>query len=271
MKSNFQLNLTEIKLKRNFDFVDKFDKVLGRSIFKNEIYWCSLIWETVDIDNNSKINFKNPLEEIISPVYAIRLPGREDVKHYKLWPSLNNFNENTEKPNIIRYDQPGKEIWYGDLDSGENVLRYNIWIMESDSGPKNISEINKKFESEINLQNIQMVVDLIKNKVHHTVLMETIISFITRVGAMILKEEHDDLVSAFHGSLIGYNFMKPFTHRLHSYGSDVSLYLDKHSTGGAINEKTASAPGCVLSHFDNSNEDSIYFKKVLKRLRSSIS
>lgn len=271
MKGNFQLNLTEIKLKRNFDFINKFDEVLGRSIFKNEIYWCSLIWETVDIDKNSIFNFDEPLEKIISPMYAIRLPGREDVKHYNLWPSLDNFNEDNEKPNIINYKPPGKEIWYGDLNNGANVLRYNIWIMESDSSPKNISEINKKFMSEINLQNIQKVVDLIKNKVHHTVLMETIISFITRTGALILKEDHDDLVSAFHGSLIEYNFKKPFTHRLHSYGSDLSLYLDNLDTGGAIKERTASSPGCVLSNFDTSNKDSKYFTKVLKRLRSSIS
>ena len=87
MKGNLQLNLVNIHLKRNFDSIDILEDVWP-SLFTNEVYWCSMVYETADITSESEIEISDPLEQVVNSRFALRLPGRETVKHYPLDPGM---------------------------------------------------------------------------------------------------------------------------------------------------------------------------------------
>lgn len=267
MMGNLQLNLVNIHLKRNFDCIDLLDKVLP-SIFKNEVYWCSMVYETADISLESTIGISDPLGRIFNSKYALRLPGRETVKHYSLFSGLDIIRG--EKSNIIEYDSPGKEIWRGEI-KDDKILRFHIWIMERDSKPKKIEDIAKKFNNEINYTNLKMVVNLLRSKLPAIAVLHSVMSFITRTGAMILREDGDDLIGAYSGSLIKYSFKKPNLYDLEKDSANISLHLDKYEVVERIKERQEGSPGCIISDFNQLDCKSKHFDKLYRKLEGSLS
>lgn len=267
MNGNLQLNLVNIHLKRNFDSIDFLEDVWP-SIFTNEVYWCSMVYETADITSESKLKISDPLDQIVNSKFALRLPGRETVKHYPLHPSMEITRG--EKSNIIEYDSPGKEIWRGEI-KGDKILRFHIWIMERDSEPKKIEDIVKKFNNEINYANLEKVVNLLRHKLPAIAVLHSMMSFISRTGAMILREDGDDLIGAYSGSLIGYSFKKPDFYHLEKDSANISLHLDKYEEVERIKDKQEDRPGCIISEFNQLNRNSIYFDKLNRKLEGSLS
>lgn len=267
MNGNLQFNLVNIHLKRNFDSIDFLEDVLP-SIFANEVYWCSMVYETVDITSESEIKISDPLEQIVNSKFALRLPGRETVKHYSLYPSLEVIRG--KKSNIIEYNLPGKEIWRGEI-KDDKILRFHIWIMERDSKPEKIDDILNKFNNEINYVNLQKVVDQLRYKLPAIAVLHSMMSFIARTGAMILREDGDDLIGAYSGSLIGYSFRKPNFYDLEKEGANISLHLDKYKEVGRIKDRQEDRPGCIISDFNQLDRKSIHFDKLYRKLEGSFS
>ena len=88
---------------------------------------------------------------------------------------------------------------------------------------------------------------------------------------MILREDGDDLIGAYSGSLIGYSFKKPSYHNLKKDGADISLHLDKYEKIDRIQDKNVDRPGCIISDFYQTNRMNNYFDKLYRKLEHSLS
>ncbi len=267
MKGNLQLNLVNIHLKRNFDSIDILEDVWP-SLFTNEVYWCSMVYETADITSESEIEISDPLEQVVNSRFALRLPGRETVKHYPLDPGMEITRG--KKSNIIEYDSPGKEIWRGEI-KDDRILRFHLWIMERDSKPKKIADIVDKFNNEINYATLEKVVDLLRPKLPDIAVLHSMMSFITRAGALILREDGDDLIGVYSGSLIGYSFKKSNFYNIEKDSANISLHLDKYEEVERIKDRQGNTPGCIISDFSGRNRKSIHFNNLYRKLENSFS
>ncbi|MCY3413201.1 MAG: hypothetical protein INQ03_16295 [Candidatus Heimdallarchaeota archaeon] len=249
----YQLRLQDITLKKNFDSHDKLDEILGRSIFKNEVYWVAMVWESLDLEKINSINFEEFDKHLLNPYYII-CEGKDELVVHDLWPST---NESPEKPNKILLNN--QILWQGNLE-GNKMLHYHIWVIENDLDVPLKEEILNIFRSEFSMDNFIEIHNYLKPKIRPSLMLDAIITAISRIGVYALTNKYDDHISTFHGSFIDYILKHDLgEYSLEHKNCNISLVLEEAENRISFDE------GSFITESGNS----VYFRKMMRKLHKS--